>query len=216
MTMENPNPDSSPYGREQAWALLTEWTQSESLRKHALAVEACMEACAQAEAERLGPGPNFDGPNREALIDREALINLYRSTALLHDFDYERHPTREEPPFVGVRELERLGWPAELRTAILGHAEYPGVARETHLARALFACDELAGFLVACALVKPSRSIAEVEVASVRKKMKDKAFARAVNRDDIVRGAAELGVELDAHIAFCIRAMQTHAADLGL
>ena len=214
--MENLNPDSSPYGRKQAWALLTEWTQSESLRKHALAVEACMEACAQAEAERLGLGPNFDGPNREALIDREALINLYRSTALLHDFDYERHPTREEHPFVGVRELERLGWPAELRTAILGHAEYSGVPRETHLARALFACDELAGFLVACALVKPSRSIAEVEVASVRKKMKDKAFARAVNRDDIVRGAAELGVELDAHIGFCIRAMQAHAADLGL
>jgi predicted hydrolase (HD superfamily) len=205
--MENPNPYSNPYGREQAWALLTEWTQSESLRKHALAVEACMEACAQAEAERLGPGLNFDGAD---------LIDLYRSTALLHDFDYERHPTREEHPFVGVRELERLGWPAELRTAILGHAEYSGVPRETHLARSLFACDELAGFLVACALVKPGRSIAEVEVASVRKKMKDKAFARAVNRDDIVRGAAELGVELDAHIGFCIRAMQAHAADLGL
>ena len=204
--MENPTPDSSSHGREQAWALLTEWTQSESLRKHALAVEACMEACAQAEAGRLGPG----GPDRDALID------LYRSTALLHDFDYERHPTREEHPFVGVRELERLGWPAEVRTAILGHAEYSGVARETHLARSLFACDELSGFLVACALVKPSRSIAEVEVSSVRKKMKDKAFARAVNRDDIVRGAAELGVELDAHIAFCIQAMQAHAADLGL
>ncbi len=210
MTMESPNTDSRPFRREQAWALLTEWTQSESLRKHALAVEACMEACGQAEAERLGPGPNFDGPDREALVD------LYRSTALLHDFDYERHPTAEEHPFVGVRELERLGWPAELRTAILGHAQYSGVPRETHLARSLFACDELAGFLVACALVKPGRSIAEVEAAGVRKKMKDKAFARAVNRDDIVRGATELGVDLDAHIAFCIRALQAHAADLGL
>jgi predicted hydrolase (HD superfamily) len=204
--VENPNPSSNPYGREQAWALLTEWTQSESLRKHALAVEACMEACAQAEAEWLG----LAGPDREALID------LYRSTALLHDFDYERHPTAKEHPFTGVRELERLGWSAEVRTAILGHAEYSGVPRKTHLARSLFACDELAGFLVACALVKPGRSIAEVEVAGVRKKMKDKAFARAVNRDDIVRGAAELGVELDAHIGFCIRAMQTHAAELGL
>jgi len=204
--MENLNSFSNTYRRSQAWALLTEWTQSESLRKHALAVEACMEACGQAEAERLGLGDH----------DRDALVDLYRSTALLHDFDYERHPTAEEHPFVGVRELERLGWPAELRMAILGHAEYSGVPRETHLARALFACDELAGFLVACALVKPSRSIAEVEAAGVRKKMKDKAFARAVNRDDIVRGAAELGVDLDAHIAFCIRAMQAHAAELGL
>jgi predicted hydrolase (HD superfamily) len=206
MKTENHNPHSNSYGRQQAWALLTEWTQSESLRKHALAVEACMEACAQAEAGRLG----LDRPNRDALVD------LYRSTALLHDFDYERHPTAEEHPFVGVRELECLGWPAELRTAILGHAEYSGVARETHLARSLFACDELAGFLVACALVKPGRSIAEVEVLGVRKKMKDKAFARAINREDIVRGAAELGVELDAHIALCIRAMQAHAAELGL
>jgi len=205
MTIET-NRYQNSNRREQAWELLSEWTQSESLRKHALAVEACMESCAMAEAERLGLDAG----------DREALIDLYRSTALLHDFDYERHPTAEEHPFVGVRELERLGWPAELRTAILGHAQYSGVARDTHLARSLFACDELAGFLVACALVKPGRSIAEVEATSVRKKMKDKAFARAVNRDDIVRGAAELGVELDAHIAFCIRAMQAHSADLGL
>ena len=133
-----------------------------------------------------------------------------------HDYDYERHPTAEEHPFVGVRELERLGWPAELRTAILGHAEYSGVARETHLAKALYACDELAGFLTACALVKPSKSIAEVEVASVRKKMKDKAFARAVHRESILAGAAELGVDLDTHIGFCIEAMKRRAAELGL
>ena len=193
-------------GREQAWALLTEWTQSESLRKHALAVEACVVACGEREADRLG----LTGD------DRAALIELYSTTALLHDFDYERHPTAAEHPFVGVRELERLGWPQELRTAILGHAQYSGVPRDTHLAKALFACDELAGFLTACALVKPSRSIAEVEAASVRKKMKDKAFARGVNRADVIQGAAELGVELDAHIAFCIEAMKKRAAELGL
>ena len=144
------------------------------------------------------------------------LSNLYSTTALLHDFDYERHPTAEEHPFVGVKELERLGWPQELRTAILGHAQYSGVPRVTHLDKALFACDELAGFLTACALVKPTKAIADVEVKSVRKKMKDKAFARGVNREDMIQGAAELGVELDAHIAFCIRAMQQRAEQLGL
>jgi predicted hydrolase (HD superfamily) len=141
---------------------------------------------------------------------------LYCTTALLHDFDYERHPTAEEHPFVGVRELERLGWPEQLRTAILGHAQYSGVPRDSHLAKALFACDELSGFLTACALVKPSKAIADVEVRSVRKKMKDKAFARGVNRTDVIQGAAELGVDLDAHIAFCIEAMKQRAADLGL
>jgi predicted hydrolase (HD superfamily) len=196
----------SPYGREQAWQLLTEWTASESLLKHALAVEACLAACGEAEALRLGL----------AQEERAALIELYCSTALLHDFDYERHPTAAEHPFVGVRELERLGWPEPLRTAILGHAEYSGVPRQTHLAKALFACDELAGFLVACALVKPSRSIADVEPAGVLKKMKDKAFARGVNRQDVIRGAAELGVDLDVHIAFCIQAMKQRAPELGL
>jgi predicted hydrolase (HD superfamily) len=117
---------------------------------------------------------------------------------------------------VGVRELERLGWPVELRTAILGHAQYSGVPRAMHLAKALFACDELAGFLTACALVKPTRAIADVQVASVRKKMKDKAFARGVNREDVIQGAAEMGVDLDAHIAFCIEAMKKRAAELGL
>jgi predicted hydrolase (HD superfamily) len=194
------------YGRSQAWQLLTEWTQSESLRKHALAVEICVTACGEAEADRLG----LTG------AEREALVELYSTTAFLHDFDYERHPTAEEHPFVGVRELERLGWPEELRTAILGHAQYSGVPRVTHLAKALFACDELAGFLTACTLVKPSKAIADVEVAGVRKKMKDKPFARAVNRDDIRQGAEELGVELDAHIAFCLEAMKKRAAELGL
>ena len=149
---------SAVFGRQQAWQLLTDWTAGESLRKHALAVEACVAAMGEAEADRLG----LEGGQRDALVE------LYSTTALLHDFDYERHPSREEHPFVGVRELERTGWPETMRTAILGHAEYSGVARETHLAKALFACDELAGFLTACALVKPSRSIAEVEVAGVR------------------------------------------------
>ena len=193
-------------GREQAWSLLTEWTRSESLRKHALAVEACVVACGEQEADRLGLAGE----------ERAALIELYSTTALLHDFDYERHPTAEEHPFVGVRELERLGWPGELRTAILGHAQYSGVPRVTHLAKSLFACDELAGFLTACALVKPTKAIADVNVAGVRKKMKDKAFARAVHREDMVQGAAELGVDLDAHIGFCIEAMKKRAGELGL
>jgi predicted hydrolase (HD superfamily) len=199
-------PSEPRFGREQAWQLLTEWTLSESLRKHALAVEVCVTACGEAEAERLGL----------AGAERAALIEIYSATALLHDFDYERHPTAQEHPFVGVRELERLGWPQELRTAILGHAQYSGVPRISHLAMALFACDELAGFLTACALVKPRKSIAEVEVAGVRKKMKDKAFARGVNRADVIQGAAELGVDLDAHIGFCLEAMKERAAELGL
>ena len=199
-------PSEPRFGREQAWQLLTEWTLSESLRKHALAVEVCVTACGEAEAERLGL----------AGAERAALIEIYSATALLHDFDYERHPALEEHPFVGVRELERLGWPIELRTAILGHAQYSGVPRVTHLDKALFACDELAGFLTACALVKPSKSIADVEVAGVRKKMKDKAFARGVNRADVVQGAEQLGVDLDAHIAFCIEAMKKRAGELGM
>ncbi len=194
------------FGRQQAWELLTQWTQGESLRKHALAVEICLTACGEAEADRL----------QLAGAERAALMELYAATALLHDFDYERHPTAEEHPFVGVRELERLGWPIEMRTAILGHANYSGVPRVTHLAKSLFACDELAGFLTACALVKPTKAIADVEVAGVRKKMKDKAFARGVNREDVIRGAAELGVDLDAHIAFCLEAMKKRAGELGL
>lgn len=201
--MEN---GGAKYGRAEAWKLLTEWTASESLRKHALAVEACVTACGEAEADRLGIADE----------ERARFVELYTTTALLHDFDYEKHPTADEHPFVGVRELERLGWPVELRTAILGHAQYSGVPRVTHLDKALFACDELAGFLTACALVKPTKAIADVEVISVRKKMKDKAFARGVNREDVIQGAAELGVELDAHIAFCLEAMKKRAGELGL
>ena len=198
--------NSTGYGRAEAWKLLAEWTQSESLRKHALAVEVCVAAMGEAEADRRGLAGE----------ERAALVELYSTTALLHDFDYERHPTAEEHPFVGVRELERLGWPEELRTAILGHAQYSGVPRVTHLAKALFACDELSGFLTACALVKPTKAIADVEVRGVRKKMKDKAFARGVNREEVILGAAELGVELDAHIAFCLEAMKKRAGELGL
>ncbi|MGA7107040.1 MAG: HAD family hydrolase [Terracidiphilus sp.] len=197
---------SAPFSRQQAWELLTQWTQSESLRKHALAVEICVSACGAAEADRLG----LTGDARSAFLE------LYATTALLHDFDYERHPTPQEHPFVGVRELERLGWPQALRTAILGHAQYSGVPRVTHLDKTLFACDELAGFLTACALVKPTRAVADVEVSSVRKKMKDKAFARGVNREDVIQGAAELGVDLDAHIGFCLEAMKKRSSEIGL
>jgi len=194
------------FNRAQAWQLLTQWTQSESLRKHALAVETCVTACGEAEADRLGLPTD----------QRAAFIQLYSTTALLHDFDSERHPTADEHPFVGVRELERLGWPLAMRTAILGHAQYSGVQRDTHLAKVLFACDELAGFLTACALVKPSKAIADVEVAGVRRKMKDKPFARGVNRADVIQGAEELGVELDALIGFCIEAMKKRSGELGL
>lgn len=194
------------FGREQAWKLLCEWTQSESLRKHAMAVETCVSAMGEAEADRRGLGGD----------ERQQFLQLYSTTALLHDFDYEKHPTPEEHPFVGVRELERQGWPQELRTAILGHAQYSGVPRVTHLDKSLFACDELAGFLTACALVKPTKKIAEVEIPSVRKKMKDKAFARGVNREDVIKGAAELGVDLDTHIGFCLEAMKKRAEVLGL
>jgi len=194
------------FNRERAWQLLCEWTQNENLRKHARAVEICVTAYGEAEAERT----SLSGDERSRFLE------LYSTTALLHDFDDERHPSAEEHPFVGVRELERLGWPQEMRTAILGHAQYSGVPRVTHLDKVLFACDELAGFLTACALVKPTKTIAEVEVPGVRKKMKDKAFARGVNREDVIQGAAELGVNLDVHIAFCLGAMKNRAEEIGL
>lgn len=194
------------YTRERAWELLQQWTQSPSLIKHALAVETCVRAYGEraADARELTDG------------ERDAFVEIYSMTGLLHDFDYERHPSLEEHPFVGNRLLSEQGWPEEIRTAILGHAQYSGVPRESHLARALFACDELAGFLTACSLVKPTKSIFDVDVAGVKKKMKDKAFARGVNRDDITTGAAELGVPLEDHIAFCIQAMQRSADVLGL
>jgi predicted hydrolase (HD superfamily) len=194
------------YNRQRAWDLLQEWTQSPSLLKHALAVETCVRAYGEREANARGLTHN----------DRDAFVDAYSITGLLHDFDYERHPSLEEHPFVGNHLLTEQGWPEQIRTAILGHASYSGVARETHLAKALFACDELAGFLTACSLVKPTKSIFDVDVAGVKKKLKDKAFARGVNRDDITAGAAELRVPLDDHIAFCILAMQNNADALGL
>jgi putative nucleotidyltransferase with HDIG domain len=181
--------------REEAWCLLTEFTQSESLRKHALAVEACMRAYAQ----KLGG-------------DQE----LWGTVGLLHDFDYEKYPSREEHPYKGNEMLKERGWSDEIRRAIMSHAEYTGVKPESSMEKALFACDELAGFITASALVKPGKSLAEVEAKSVRKKMKDKAFARSVSRDDIVNGAAALGVDLEEHIAFCIEAMKGIAQKLGL
>lgn len=196
----------STHSTRDAEALLREWTASESLVKHGLAVAACTEAYGRREAERLGLGAE----------DAGELADTYRCAGLLHDMDYERHPSVEEHPFTGVAYLRERGWPEEILHAILAHADYSGVVPETHLDRALYACDELAGFLTACALVKPSKAIAEVEVASVRKKMKDKAFARAVKREDIVRGAELLGLPLEEHIANCLAAMQARAAELGL
>ena len=143
-------------------------------------------------------------------------VEKYGVTGLLHDFDYEKYPTPQEHPFVGNKILEERGWPEDIRRAILSHAEYSGVPRHTNMEKALFACDELAGFITATALVKPSKSLAEVEAKSVRKKMKDKAFARSVSRDDIINGAAELGIDLEEHIAFCIEAMKKIADRLGL
>jgi predicted hydrolase (HD superfamily) len=159
---------------------------------------------------------SWRGDSLEALVSRADSWISYAVAGLLHDFDYEKHPTPEEHPFVGVRILAEQGWPEEVRHAILAHAEYSGTPRLSHLDKTLFACDELAGLLTAATLVKPSKSIFDVDVSSVRRKMKDKAFARGVNRQDIVNGAAELGVDLDTHIAFCIAAMQKNAAALGL
>jgi putative nucleotidyltransferase with HDIG domain len=181
--------------RKQAWCLLTEFTQSESLRKHALAVEACMRAYA-----------------RKFSADEE----LWAAVGLLHDFDYEKYPSPEDHPYRGNEILKERGYSEEIRRAIMSHADYTGVTRETPLEKALFACDELAGLITATALVKPGKSLAEVDVKSVRKKMKDKAFARSVSRDDIMNGAAGLGVELDEHISFCLEAMKRIAGELGL
>ena len=194
------------FTRERAWELLQEWTASPSLVKHGLAVEACTRSYGVREAARL----ELEG--REA----DDFIELYAIAGLLHDFDYDKHPSLEEHPFVGVKFLREQGWPEVILHAILAHADYSGTPRETHLDKALFACDELAGFLTACALVKPSKSIHEVEVAGVKKKMKDKAFARAVLREDIISGAELLGLSLDEHIGNCLKAMQERAALLGL
>jgi len=181
--------------RASAWNLLCEFTPSESLRKHMLAVEACM----RAYARKFGEDEDKWG-----------------ITGLLHDFDYEKYPTPQEHPFVGSKILEERGYSEEIRRAILSHADYSGVKRESKMEKTLYACDELAGFITATALVKPGKSLAEVEAKSVRKKMKDKAFARSVNRDDITNGAADLGVDLEEHIAFCVEAMKGVAGELGL
>jgi predicted hydrolase (HD superfamily) len=141
---------------------------------------------------------------------------LWGIVGLIHDFDYEKYPSAEEHPFKGNEILKERGFPDEVRRAIMSHADYTGVTRETDMAKALFACDELAGFITATALIKPGKSLAEVDAKSVRKRMKDKAFARSVSREDITNGAAELGVELDEHITFCIEAMKSVAGELGL
>ena len=143
-------------------------------------------------------------------------IELWGTVGLLHDFDYDKYPSLDDHPYKGNEILKERGYSEEIRRAIMSHAEYTGVTRDTPMEKALFACDELAGFITACALVKPSKSLTEVEAKSVRKKMKDKAFARSVNRDDIINGASALGVELEEHIAFCIQAMQEIAPTLGL
>jgi putative nucleotidyltransferase with HDIG domain len=181
--------------REQAWEILCEFTKSEGLRKHALAVETCVAAYARKSGED------------------ESKWSL---TALLHDFDWEIHPTLDEHPQKGEAILAGRGVDEEIRRAILSHANHTGVPRETPLQKTLYACDELAGFITAISYVKPNRSVFEVDVASVKKKMKDKAFARSVNRQDIVEGAQALGIPLEEHIAFCVKAMQDRAAELGL
>jgi predicted hydrolase (HD superfamily) len=193
-------------GRTQALTTLQEWTKGESLRKHGMAVSVCTEAYGVMEAGRLG----LSGAQAAEFVE------VYASAGLLHDMDYERHPTKEEHPFVGVKHLREQGWPESLLHAILAHADYSGTPRESHLDKALFACDELAGFLTACALVKPSKSIHEVEVAGVKKKMKDKAFARAVLREDITGGAELLGLSAEEHVGNCLKAMQARARELGL
>ena len=184
--------------RKDAWELLCEYTKGESLRKHALAVEAAMRACA----------PRYGGADAD--VDEWGLVGL------LHDFDYEMFPTADEHPFKGANIMCGRGYPDRIIRAIMGHATYTGVPRDTEMARALFATDELCGFLVACALVRPSRSLDDMEVSSVKKKLKDKAFARTVNRDDIRQGVAELGVDLDEHIRFVIDALRPIQEEIGL
>jgi putative nucleotidyltransferase with HDIG domain len=181
--------------RDAAWALLTEWTKSESLRKHALAVEASVRGYARLFGE-----------------DEEA----WGLVALLHDFDYERYQTAEDHPFRGCEELQRRGYPEWVTRAILSHADYSGVARASRLEKTLYACDEMSGFVTAASLVRPSKSVLDLEPASVIKRMKDKAFARNVSRDDLRRGAEELNLPLEEHVANVIRFVRERADALGL
>ena len=216
--------------RDEAWELLTEFTQSESLRKHALAVEACMRACAR----KLGSGASYQesggsyqgtpsgvpqsGQKETGALAPEGMSeeDLWGIVGLIHDFDYEKYPSLEDHPYKGNEILKERGWPEVITRAVMSHAEYTVVTRDTRMEKALFACDELAGFITAVTLIKPGKSLAEVDAKSVRKRMKDKAFARKVNRDDIINGAAALGVDLDEHIALCIEALKGIANKLGL
>jgi putative nucleotidyltransferase with HDIG domain len=181
--------------RQRAWEIVCEFIQSESLRKHALAVEACVTAYARR-------------------LDEDE--QKWSVTALLHDFDWEIHPQLPDHPMKGEALLAERGVDEEIRRAILSHANFSGVPRVSPLEKTLYACDELAGFITAVSYVKPHRSVFEVDVGSVKRKMKDKAFARSVNREDIIEGAAELGVPLDDHIDFCIKSMQARAEELGV
>jgi putative nucleotidyltransferase with HDIG domain len=184
--------------RQDAWELLCEYTKGESLRKHALAVETAMRACAG----------KYGGPDED--------VNEWGIVGLLHDFDYEMFPGMDEHPFKGATILCGRGYPDRIIRAIMGHATYTGVPRDTVMAKALFASDELCGFLVACALVRPTRSLDDLEVSSVKKKLKDKAFARTVNRDDIRQGAEELGVPIEEHIQFLIETLKPLQKEIGL
>jgi len=186
---------SDPLSRDAAWALLTEWTKSESLRKHALAVEAAVRGYAR----------KF-GANEEE----------WGIVGLLHDFDYERYPTLDNHPFRGCEELQRRGYPEWVMRAILSHAQYSGVARESPLEKSLFACDEMAGFVTAASLVRPSKSVLDLEASSVIRRMKDKAFAKGVSRDDLRQGAEELGLPLDEHVTNVITFLRERADLLGL
>ncbi len=181
--------------REEAWKLLCEYTQSENLRKHALAVEACMRYYAR-----------FWGEDEE----------LWGITGLLHDMDYDQHPSLEEHPFVGMEILREKGYPEEVVRAVGAHADHTGIPRQTRMEHTLFACDEMTGFVTAVALVRPNKKLAEVDASAVRKKMKDKAFARAVNRDELLRGAEEIGVPFDEHVQNVINAMSGIADEMGL
>lgn len=186
---------SDPLSRDAAWALLTEWTTSESLRKHAMAVEAAV----RGYARKFG-----------ANEDEWGIVGL------LHDFDYERYPTLDDHPFRGCEELRRRGYPEWVMRAILSHAQYSGVPRESPLEKSLFACDEMAGFVTAASLVRPSKSVLDLEASSVIKRMKDKAFAKGVSRDDLRQGAAELGLPLDEHVTNVITFLRERAGALGL
>jgi len=181
--------------RETCWNILIEFTKNEALIKHALSVETCVRAYAQKFNED---------------------VEYWGNVALLHDFDYEKYPTADEHPFKGSEILKEKGFNEEFRNAILSHAEYTGVQRNSLLEKVLFACDELAGFITAVTYVRPSKTVDEVEVKSVKKKIKDKGFARAVNRDEIKKGAEELDIPLDEHIEFCIKAMRANKKVLGL